>query len=231
LPNKIKYINAKNMKYSLPLFLVFLYCTTLSAQKIEIFSGPTHNRFAVLKRISGHFSSSSKSGIGFVAGIALDSVVDNKLRWRFTLQFEQYEGKLYLSNGGQAGYWSVDAYAKRSILSVGLFPYSFEIKNKIHLNGGAIISYVMKEKLTGVNTLYLIGNASTYNLQDSVQNYSKKLLIGAQVRAAYDIKISNTLILSPQYLFYIGLNREFKSGLDDAVTMRHYFCVGVKYGI
>lgn len=213
------------------LLIIYIFSSPLIAQKLEIFSGLLHNNDVSLSKHSLNFSSYYEGNIGQTIGIALDSVMQDKLRWRFTLQFDTYNGNLIIDDGGLGGYESIEAHSKKSNLALGLYPFSFEIKNKLHINAGALVSYVVHEKLTGKHVKTIMGQSTTINLEDAIQNYRKKLLVAAQLRLAYDIKISKTLVLLPQYLFHLGLNGEFKSLLNAVTFARHYFCVGVKFGM
>lgn len=221
------------MKYPHYVFLcfIFTFASPLLAQKVEIFSGLLHNNDVSLSKHSMGFSSYYEGNVGQTIGIAFDSVMQDKLRWRFTLQFDTYNGNLIIDDGGLGGNEYIKAHSKKSNLALGLYPFSFEIKNKLHINAGALVSYVFHEKLSGKHVKTIMGQSKTIYLEDAIQNYRRKLLVAAQLRLAYDIKISKKLVLTPQYLFHLGLNGEFKSLLNKVTFVRHYYCVGVKFGM
>jgi len=68
--------------------------SNLIAQKVELFGGMNNNIFHDFNKDEHHCSSSYHSDWGYTASIGLDSIKVDWLTLRFTLQYDQYKGRL-----------------------------------------------------------------------------------------------------------------------------------------
>jgi hypothetical protein len=207
--------------------MMTLFSIQVFSQSAELFAGSTYNVFYDTKDYGGHFQSNYDNGMGFSGGIALDSIMLDKLKCRFTLQFDQYKGAFAASNGGQAGGYSTDAHVSKSMVSLGIFPLTFDIRKRIHLGFGVLVSKTINESIKGTTYSWLLNKESTIFIQDTYDRYSASVTVGFQGRVAYDIPLTSVIFLTPQYIFHYGLTKEFDYFPTETRSKRHYFCIGL----
>lgn len=216
------------------ILLAFLNTLVLSGQQFELFGGPVKNTFYDFMNKDGHFMSSYNSGLGYSAGIGMDSVKVDWLTIRFTLNIDKYGGNLDASYGGLAGGSGTKATISKSLVSLGIYPINFRILKRIDLNIGMEMSGLIDESFTGIVSgwsLQIPGwypESYSYKLEDENKRYSAKNYFGLQGRIAYNINLSPAIILAPQYSYYFGMSNEFDEFPQETKSMRHYFCLGIK---
>jgi len=137
--------------------LIFLNCYGLFGQKIEVFSGVTNNVFHDYNRDEGHSWARYNSDFGFTAGLGLDSINIRWLRLRFTLQFDNYNGKLDAADGGLGQGHTAKAKINKSIISLGVFPINFRMIKRVDLNFGFEVSRLMDETFEGTCSAFSLG--------------------------------------------------------------------------
>ena len=211
------------------IILILFNSLALFSQSIEISGGMNENRFFDYQNNGGHFSSSYTTSYGYTVGIALDDVKIDWLNLRFTLNFDNYGGKLEASNGSLAGGTTTSAEVNKSLISFGFFPLNYNLFDKIELNFGFEVSRLLHEKFKGTYSGWSIGDSYwVTNIQDQYSSYSAKTYFGLLGRVAYKVNLTDNLALTPQYFYYFGLANEFDEMPDVTKSMRHYLCVGLK---
>ena len=213
---------------SLILILVLMSCLTLYSQNIEFAIGLNKNNFFDFIN-GGPQTSSYTSDLGFVGQIAINDIKADWLQLRLTLSFERYSGKLKASQFGQAGGSETIADIDKSLLSFGFFPVNFQILKRININVGFEMSGLIHEKFEGTYSVWSIGVPYwSTELSDMYDKYSSRIYLGLKSRLAYDIKLTDNLIISIQYSFYYGLSNEFIEPPEQTKSVRHYFCIGIQ---
>lgn len=209
--------------------MIMANISNLFAQHIEIFGGVNRNIFHDYNEfIQGH-STTYFPQYGFAAGLGLDSIKLGWLKMRFTLQFDHYRGIIEAKEHELSYYAKTNAKINKSVLSVGIWPANFRFMNKIDLNLGFLISRLVNESFSGTYYISFVFRPwMNYNLQDKYSRYSSKTYFGIQGRISYDILISKSTWISPQYLYYFGFSNEFIHFPIETKSMRHYFCIGFK---
>jgi hypothetical protein len=201
----------------------------LFGQKIEVFGGANNNLFHDYIIDEGHSWARYNSDFGFTAGIGLDSINISWLKLRFTLQFDNYKGKLDAADGGLGQGHAAKANINKSIISLGVFPMNFRIIKRIDLNFGFEISRLINESFEGTCSAFSIGQYSwSSSLQEKYKHYSSLTYFGLKGRISYDFNLSKLIMISPEYMYYFGLSNEFVEFPTDTKSMRHYFCIGIK---
>jgi hypothetical protein len=204
--------------------LLLLLSASLYSQKLEAYGGLNLNTFRYNEKNSGGYVESFDPGCGPVFGIGIDSLRLDRLKFRFTLQYEMYSGGLDAFAAGHTYYHSTVAEIKKSILSLDAYPINFRIIKRIDLNFGVQFSILLSESIKGTET----HGSDEYDLQDIYERYSSRFYCGLTGRIAYDFKLSDSFFLSPQYSFYYGLTKEFVGFPEEVKSMRHYFCIGIE---
>jgi len=174
----------------------------------------------------GHYRSAYHYGYGYVLKAGIDGIKTDKLRWRFTLGYERYSGELHVGDGGLGGGHITKASIEKSVISAGVFPLNFTIFKRIDLNAGVEYSALLQENFSGTFHVWsIISPGTARDLHELYTDYSAKSCIGVIGRIAYNINISDKLILSPQYSFYYGLSEEFREFPRETRSLRHQFGV------
>jgi len=212
--------------------LTILFITlsiALYGQKLEAYAGLNLNTFRNPENNGGNYSSNYEPALGPTVGIGIDSVRLDKLKFRFTLQYEIYAGELKAYEGGHYYSHEIDAEINKSILSLGIFPLCYRILKRIDLNFGVQLSLLLAESFKGTESGWSTTNGSYENdLQDSYNQFSTRFSCGLTGRIGYDFKLPGAYFISPQYSFYYGLTNEFIEFPEQTKSMRHYFCIGIE---
>lgn len=214
------------------ILLVCLGSLTVYSQSFEVFGGANRNMFYGTKDANfDYFTADYHPGTGYTAGIGLDSIHINRFRMRFTLAFDQYNGRFNAEgNPGKVIYERATGEMNKSVVSLGFFPLNFTSMYKLDLNLGAEVSGLLNESVSGTRFYdsEFMGGPVTNDLADYYERYSSRVNYGLKGRLAYQLAFS-ALVLIPQYSFYYGLSGEFKEFPEATKAMRHYFCLGIKW--
>ena len=211
------------------IILICLGNMSLFSQNMEVIGGINKNNFYNFNQ-QGHFVSSYTPGLGYTLKVGIEDVKVDWLKLRFTLGYDRCSGKLEASDGGLGGGYTTIAEVDKSLISVGVFPVNFKIINRIDLNFGFDISGLISETIEGTRSEWRIDEpyGSNYDLSDIYDRYSSLLYFGLKGRLAYDLRISDKLVISPQYSYYFGLSNEFDEFPEQTKSMKHYFCIGIQ---
>lgn len=209
--------------------LIFTSSLTLFSQNFEIIGGINKNSFYDLKQDDGHYRTSYNSDYGYNFRIGIENIKIDWLTLRFTLSYDKYGGDLEASDGGLGFGYTTKAFVDKSIIALGVFPINLKFIDRIDLNFGIEFAGMTCESFSGtINGWQMDDPSYSYNLDDRYNSYSSKTYFGLCGRLAYDFKITDKLIISPQYLYYLGLSKEFDEFPEQTKSMRHYFCIGLK---
>ncbi len=206
-----------------------LISTSLFSQNIEFTTGVNSNNFYNSPTAAdiGNYSSSFSSGLGYHFGVGIENVMVDWLNLRFTLGLDSYSGDIDARWGGQIGGNEVNAEIQKTVLSLGVYPINFKVKNTLNLNFGVEFSGLIHESMKGTKGSWGILPYTSEDLAEST-SYNRKMNFGFAGRLAYDIKLSEEYALSPQYGFYLGLTDEFDEFPEDVSSYRQYFSIGIQ---
>ncbi len=217
-------------------FFILLLLTNIclfsqTFEKIEIIGGMNINKFYDLVPHDKSYSSSYTYEPGYIFGLVLDYTEGNWLAPRIGINYCQYSGKINASDGGTNGGRTLNAYIDKKIISLSLLPVNFQIKNNFDLNLGFELSTLIYEAFSGTSTGWGTGVPYwNFELEDRYFYYNSIFNIGFRSRIAYNINLSDKLIISPQYSYYLGLNHEL-TWFPFSKSMKHYLCLGIGYKI
>lgn len=211
------------------LSFLLLFELSASAQNIELIAGINQNEFFDFNKDEGHFKSSYKADRGYTLRIGIEEVKVDWLIMRFTLSYDKYGGELTASDGGLGGRYTTSARVNKSIISLGLFPVNIRIIDRIDLNFGLEFSGLVDENFEGIRSGWMMGSAYwSEELNDSYKDFSAKTYFGLRGRIAYDLKLTERLMISPQISTYFGLSREFDEFPEATKSMRHSISLGIQ---
>ena len=213
------------------LFLLFV-STQLSGQRLEVIGGININSFYDNDKGDSHFSSSYTSKLGSRFAISIEGLKLERMTWRFTLGYDQYQGEVKASDGSLGGGYTTTMAVEKSAISLGIYPLNLKIKNRIDFNLGMEISTLISEKFQGKSVTWRMGGGgSSTDLEERYDHYNRSNSFGLSGRLAYDIQINESLFISPQYQYYLGFSSEFKEFPEKTKSMRHYFSIGLEWAI
>jgi hypothetical protein len=202
---------------------------TIYCQNIELMGSVNKNDFYNFNRNLGHFRSSYTSGFGYSVKIGIENIKIDWMKLRLTLNYDSYNGELKASDGGLAGDYTVEAKVKKSIISVGIFPINFKIRERLDINIGFELSRLINEEFQGTKSGWFMYSPNyNYDLKEIYDRFSALKYFGFSGRLAYDFKLSESISISPQYLYYFGLSNEFDEFPERTKSKRQYFCLGIE---
>jgi hypothetical protein len=214
----------------LVLFIIaFLICESLFSQNIELIGGLNNNNFYYSNKDDHYITSNYSPGYGYTIKIGIDDIKLEWLRLRFTLGYDNYNGKLEEDYYGLSASYLTIAEIEKSIISLGIFPINFKIKNKLDINLGFEISRLVYEKFEGTRSGWALSEAYfNYDLKEKYDKFSSSKYTGLIARVAYDLNLTKNIIISPQYSFYYGISNEFVEVFTGTKSMRHMICIGIE---
>ncbi|MCG8327606.1 MAG: hypothetical protein MI974_07970 [Chitinophagales bacterium] len=210
------------------LFFLLVNCA-LCAQNTEITTGYIQTNFFDPDRDEHYNLSNYSNRGGFGLGLAIENVMIDSVRVRFTLSYSKYGGKISNYNGGKGSGTITRVNMNKSIVSLGFFPLNFRILNRIDLNFGFEGSILLHERFSGTSSKWnIIGGGGTQNLNEE-ERFNAISYTGVCGRLAYDFKWSEQITISPQYSFHLGLTREFKDHIKGTKSRRQFFGLGIQW--
>ncbi len=224
------------------LFLLFLALSiNTSAQSLEFNTGVQLNSFYHFDY--AYMSTSFTTKAGYDLNVGIDDVYLNRVRLRFTLGLNTYSGGLRASQISDVPYdkYLIDGQINKTVLRLGLYPVNFRIKKRWNINIGTQFSALLHEKVEAVYDERIVSftpNPNEYpeveliessgNLNERHDSYNAKYYVGANIRVAYDIPISESYYLVPQYSFYTTISSEFIEFPYYVKSMQHMLGIGIK---
>lgn len=219
------------MKKLIFLLVVFSYNFAYT-QTLEFTGGYGFNQFFDYGgQSSNYFSSSYKSGTGFNFTAGINDVKIDWLKLRFTLGVNNYKGEISERDGGKMGNRNITAKVDKTTINLGLFLANFKILKRVEINGGAEISRLIQENVSGKYLSYFnngTGGSQSVDqtLKERYNQFSETTAYGLKFRIAYQYPINQSWMLAPQYTFYYGLTGEFKD--VSALSRRNFFGLALK---
>ena len=214
------------MKYIL-ILIIFLSSFTLFSQSIAITGGLNYNSFFDFKQDGNYYSSSYSSDFGYSVGVELDDIKVRWLKLRLTFNYDKYGGKIAINEWSLGFDDDTNAEIDKSIISLGIFPLNFKIIDRININLGLEMAGLISEDIIGTQSYWENGQyVWIKDLSDTDERFCARAYFGLRGRIAYDIRISDNLVISPQYSYYLGLSNEFVTTATKSI--RHYFCIGLQ---
>jgi hypothetical protein len=204
-------------------------CLSLFSQNVEIYSGINKNVFYDNIHNDPYYHTSYNSNYGYCVGFGVDNVKMFIFKLRFTLHLEKYDGNITARFQAMGGAITTEASVEKYTFSLGFYPINIRIHHNININLGFEGSKLLYEKYNGTLSGWIYKQSSwSHDLHDEFDHFSKSIYIGAKGRIAYDIYLSKTIILTPQYAFYYGITNEFQQVPTETKSYRHYLCIGIK---
>ncbi len=209
---------------------LLLSSLTVSSQSIEINGGLNINRFYDFASRESRVLSNYQSENGYSIRLGYENRFSDRVKLRFTLGYIEYGGQLYTESGGLGSKSIVNAEVRRSVISLGVFPLNFKLKNRINLNFGVELSSLINDKINVIysTTPTMTEPAQEHDLNDMYDDLSQKFYLGLRGRIAYDFVLSDQWSILPQYSYYLGMTNEFIEFQAPTKSMRHNFCIGVQ---
>jgi hypothetical protein len=129
---------------------------------------------------------------------------------RLTLNYDNY-GSLFFQKGiSPGGSTYFNGHISKSIISIGIAPINFKIKNKIRISFGVLFSKLLIDKSTGTFYHSTMGTTSDIN-SVNMSKLNKPYYWGMTGNIAYDYKITNFFTVAPQLTIYNGFSDEFSN--------------------
>jgi len=224
------------MKNNLLFFLLSLSITA-SAQSLEFNFGTHLNNLYDFKEKNGPYTSSYSPKVGYDLNVGIDDIYLNTMRLRFTLGLSIYGGGIKASQGENGGNYSMNGEIEKTVLRLGFYPVNFRIKKRLNISIGPQFSMLIHEKIKGTydewhveyneyNNQYIV--ESSGNLNERYDSYNARYYVGANIRIAYRIPLSEDFYLVPQYALYIGISNEFVEFPNITKSINNILGIGIK---
>ncbi len=216
------------MKASLNIFLFLILTSYVHAQSFEISGSRNKNNFFSFKKDEGHYITKFESDAGYSATLSLENLFSDSITFRITVDFINYRGSIYTTDGGLGGASTTEATVRKDVLGLGIYPFNFTSTNKIfHLDIGGEFSFLMNSSTAGHQYSWQYGTPSKYTdlVDGSINN---NFYLGLVARVAGQLAMGKKWSLTPQLLLYLGLSNEFRNIETDVHSFRASLGLGIK---
>jgi hypothetical protein len=199
----------------------------LNAQTVEFSGGLNKNSYFDFVKNNGHSISSYTPGNGYSLGLSISDFRIDTVRMRITIMLDNYNGKIYTTNGSLAGGSETKAEVTKTTLGMGLYPVNLSAKKSFHFSFGGELHYKLMHQTTGYKLGWHVTDPNKYmTIDNDSVSINKNLFFGLSARIHYDLNIYKNWFFSPQYKFYFGISDEFKNTEQAIKSMRHNFLIG-----
>lgn len=199
------------MKLSLSLVVSFIMLAqiTFAQNSFEIFGGP-HTQH-LWGSVAGNQSADLKHGMGYHVGLSYNNYTTGGILSKFSLMYSKQSASSITENLNSADFpRSSDLEWEKESLHLTVYPFTFFVQ-KLFINFGLEGSLVQNSSVTG---MYKHGNI-TGMLQEEIVGENGKIVeptelnYGLVARFAYPIPVGQSLNITPQFISYLGLNKEY----------------------
>lgn len=212
---------------------VCLLClSSLFAQKIDLSIAHGGNKFYdwVSKAEQTYAMHDYEIGTASAVKLGIEEIVNWKIKPRFELGFEMYNGSYhYVPDGHSSSSWrgTLDVMS----ISVACYPINLTFFQNFNWNLGFQSSLYNFSSNSRVNYYGFVENNGVFSSGDKVfyDDISSKVRIGVVSRLAYDVHIKNGWSIQPQVNYSFGFTRELRKGLVPSFikSMRIYGGIGI----
>lgn len=213
------------MRTALFLLVFITMSYTASTQAVEVFTQLGYNKFYDLGDPNGHFASTYTNDGYYGLGIRFDNLAFANHSVNLVLRFENIQGELSVSNGGNGGGSMFVATADKYLLGLGIYPLSFSLFRKISLSFGGEINFLVRDDSFAERWLWSIGTVPDKMIQNGRIGTTIGFGLGGQV--AYKIPLGKTWYLHPRYCLLAGFTNEFQNNIKSIKSFRHSLAIGV----
>lgn len=209
------------MKQPIAIFCFFSLFCSLTAQQIELYGGLNHQN---------HYEKASQPDQdlrGVVIGFGYSPIILDKFNLRITASLNTYRGRV----GWGYRYSSTGLNVKNADLGIGVYPVNALILKHIHFNLGTELKILISDQSNGSQSNSWPGSPDirTTILGKGGTDMSPAVNLGFIGRIGYEIHITESVSVVPQYSAYLGMTRAFKG--DGRRPFRQYLCLGVLHAI
>lgn len=202
------------------LCLLSLFCS-LTAQQLEVYGG--------LNRQSHYEKASQPDQVlqGILIGVGYSPIILDKFDLRITASLNTYHGSI----GWGYRYSSTGLNVKNADLGIGVYPVNVLILKHIHLNVGTELKILISDQSHGLMTNSWPGSPdirTTVLGKDGIDMFPA-LNLGFIGRIGYEIRITNSVSVLPQYSAYLGMTPAFNG--EGRRPFRQYFFLGALHAI
>jgi len=205
----------------------------VEGQDLEFGGGINRNKFYSWEKDEGHFYTEYHPGNGFSIFLSWEDTVLRDIFVKFVLILDNYNGKLSTTNGGLGGSSTTYADVNKTTMGLGFFPFNYKFLKSGWLNFGVSYNLLLNQKMEGYHTWWYLGIGTVGNdtLNSHSNKYKNDFTFSIVSRIAYKINITNSLHVVPQYLFNIGLSKEFNNLEAKTKSIRQTFAIGINWGL
>ncbi|MBS4013912.1 MAG: hypothetical protein KGZ97_09190 [Bacteroidetes bacterium] len=189
---------------------------------IEIMGGTNYNkffRFGFIPNLSSTGEFRESFSIGY------ENTRFFPIRVHVGIDF--YEGSIDLSESYNTHGWGLNADIKKHVFCLDIYPGNFKPSKNIDLSLGIGLTFLIDDVFSGESYSYSWMNSRTLILEDEYGSISEYFSLGLKFRLAYNLKMFNSLYLTPQFVQFLGLTDDL-SVWGDVKSFRNYLAIGIK---
>lgn len=203
------------MKTIVAVLSFFSLSSSVTAQQIELYGGVNRQTYY-------EYTSIEPNEVihGGIIGFGYSPIILDNYELRITGSLNSYHGTI----GWASRYSSTAHNIKNYDFGIGVYPVNVVIIKHIHLNVGAELKFLIIDQSSGYGQSSSPGSPN-WITTDLGRDIFPALNLGGIGRIGYEIKITDSVSLLPQYSVYVDLTAVFKNGTTR--SLRQYFCLGV----
>jgi hypothetical protein len=215
------------------LFCCFFTASDAYSQIISVVSGLNYGRFYDTQIDEGHSYSTYNPQFGYTAGIEIrDISIKENYKIGFALNFQNYGGDFFATDGGLGGSTSDDGEITKNILGVEFYPLNVNLIKNLNTSLGVTFNSLVNYNLIGFHKWYYSGfpgSSGSTDLND-IEGVVKRFHWGINASVGYRFEFGK-IVFEPRYIFNLGISRELAGLQSSPKSWRHVaqLCIGYNF--
>lgn len=211
--------------FALANLLLLLSNASIQAQLVGGNVGMNYNSF---RSMSDAEAENFTGGFGYSLQIQLEDIYNPISKLGLALQIDHYQGSFRTLNGSPMSSQLDEGSTERLQLGLAILPFQWLLFDKLQLQLGAEVNYLLNHKSSGVNSSTGPNGAHELAYANPSSAFHNKTTFGLVGKVAYRIPIQTNWLLVPQLRYHYGISSDMGLVVPIA-SSRTVFACGLMY--
>ncbi len=215
----------KSGPFILAILLLFLSTASVQAQLVGANVGLNYNNLRSMAETRDEIFS---GGFGYSLQIQLEDIYNPISKLGLALQIDHYQGSFRTLNGSPMSSQLDEGSTERLQLGLAILPFQCLLFDKLQLQLGAEVNYLLNHMSSGVNRSSGPNGAHELAYANPSRAFHNQTTFGLVGRVAYRIPIQTNWLLVPQLRYHYGISSDMGIVVPIA-SSRAVFACGLMY--
>lgn len=215
----------KSGPFVLAILLLLLSTASVQAQLVGANVGLNYNNLRSMSETRDEIFS---GGFGYSLQIQLEDIYNPISKLGLALQIDHYQGSFRTLNGSPMSSQLDEGSTERLQLGLAILPFQWLLFDKLQLQLGAEVNYLLNHKSSGVNRSTGPNGAHELAYANPSSAFHNNTTFGLVGKVAYRIPIQTNWLLLPQFRYHYGTSSDMGLVVPIA-SSRAVFACGLLY--